>query len=359
MEAPMQYLQVTVDKSHLITIGEKLYAESIELIRELVNNAYDADATEVKVTITPEKIRVKDNGLGMDLAGLEQYFNIGSPEKKVHPKSPKFGRDRIGQFGIGKFATLSACGRFEIYTQSGDFAARVIFDKEEWEKTGDQWCLPLEVLKPDTARGDGTTVTLSKLTRSFDSVEVERKLLESVPIKAPHFAVYLNKKKLISQRLPGHRLPFLEGTPYGVIHGEIIILPATQASTENLGIECKVKGATIRRELFGMESWGKSVTRIRGEVNADFLPITTDRTGFITDTPESKVFMDVMSKVMEDVKEALGRIIGEKETKKTRKALREAMERVHKALAKNPEFSPFGMVPLGEENPAGTEAAMI
>ena len=41
------YLPVTVDKSHLITIGERLYAESIELIRELVNNAYDADATLV------------------------------------------------------------------------------------------------------------------------------------------------------------------------------------------------------------------------------------------------------------------------------------------------------------------------
>jgi len=41
----MEYVRVTVDKSHLITIGERLYSESIELIRELVNNAYDADAT--------------------------------------------------------------------------------------------------------------------------------------------------------------------------------------------------------------------------------------------------------------------------------------------------------------------------
>jgi DNA mismatch repair ATPase MutL len=46
----MEYLPVTVDKSHLITIGERLYSESIELIRELVNNAYDADATEVDFT---------------------------------------------------------------------------------------------------------------------------------------------------------------------------------------------------------------------------------------------------------------------------------------------------------------------
>ncbi len=56
----MEYLPVTVDKSHLITIGERLYSESIELIRELVNNAYDADATEVDIKITDESIEVKD-----------------------------------------------------------------------------------------------------------------------------------------------------------------------------------------------------------------------------------------------------------------------------------------------------------
>ncbi len=40
-KSEMGYLPVTVDKSHLITIGERLYSESIELIRELANNAYD------------------------------------------------------------------------------------------------------------------------------------------------------------------------------------------------------------------------------------------------------------------------------------------------------------------------------
>jgi len=34
-------LPITVDKSHLIAIGEQLYIRSVELIRELVNNAYD------------------------------------------------------------------------------------------------------------------------------------------------------------------------------------------------------------------------------------------------------------------------------------------------------------------------------
>ncbi len=65
-----------VDKSHLITIGERLYSESIELIRELVNNAYDADTTLVEIKMTDEFIEVKDNGIGMkDTKNPHQAFS--------------------------------------------------------------------------------------------------------------------------------------------------------------------------------------------------------------------------------------------------------------------------------------------
>ena len=55
-------LPVTVDKSHIITIGERLYGESIELIRELVNNAYDAEATRVDITVGDKEIMIQDKG---------------------------------------------------------------------------------------------------------------------------------------------------------------------------------------------------------------------------------------------------------------------------------------------------------
>src|SRR4030043_165911 len=175
MEPKRETLAITVDKSHLITIGEKLYTQSIELIRELVNNAYDADSSVVEVAITEDKIVIKDNGSGMDLKGLKQYFNIGSPEKVNKARSPLFHRDLIGQFGIGKFASLSACECFEVYTQKGDFAAKVTFDKMEWEKEGDQWNLPLQFLPPDREKGDGTTVTLLRMTREFDPERSEER----------------------------------------------------------------------------------------------------------------------------------------------------------------------------------------
>jgi hypothetical protein len=345
----MEYLPITVDKSHLITIGERLYSESIELIRELVNNAYDADATEVNIKMTDELIEVRDNGTGMDREGLQQYFNIGSPEKVLKSESPLFHRDRIGQFGIGKFASLSACECFEIYTQKGDFAAKVTFDKVEWEKGGDQWNLPLQILAPDKERGNGTTVTLLRLTRSFEPEEVIRKIVEGTPLKAPNFDVRLNGMRITPRSLSGHRIPFLEGTEFGPVHGEIIILPSSTASPVELGIEVKVKQVTIKREIFGLEHWGKVASRIRGEVHADFLPVTTDRSGFILDGPQYQAFRSVMEKVAQEVDDVLKRLAGHKEKRRTGKALKEALQRVHRALALNPDLSPFGAIPLAGE----------
>ena len=351
-------IPVTVDKSHLIAIGEKLYSRSIELVREFINNSYDADATEVRVSVEEDRIVVWDNGNGMDLDGLIQYFNIGSPEKKMLKNSPRFKRELIGQFGIGKFAALTTGKRFEVLTQKGDFAASVIFDKKSWEAEPGQWTLPISKHQPDTSRGDGTTVTISKLRRSFAADDLERVITESVPIRAPHFKVVLNGTEVRAREFTGHRIPFMEGTDHGLIHGEIFILPESRSSTIEMGIQIKVKGVLVRREMFGMETWGGDAARVRGEINADFLPITSDRSGFIVDSPEYDVFARAALEIMEEVKRSLRTLTSKKEKNRYRRVLKEALVRIQESLAKNPEISPFGAVPFGEDSSAGSEPAV-
>jgi hypothetical protein len=360
MEITHTTIPVTVDKSHITTLGERLYTESIELIRELVNNAYDADADEVRVTIQPDFIKVEDNGLGMDWEGLRQYFNIGSPEKVRHSQSPIYKRDRIGQFGIGKFASLAACERFEVHTQKNDFAARVIFDKNSWEQSRQTsgWELPVEIVAPDKQRGDGTTVILTKLTRAFDVEQVRQKILESVPIQAKNFAVYVNDRRVVLAKVPGHRIPFLEGTEFGPVHGEVVIAPVSQANAGEMGLQVRVKGVMVKREYFGIQGWGKEGARIRGEVNADFLPVTSDRSGFRTDTPEYAAFTSAVSRVMEEVRKQLGRLTDKKETQKVKRALKEAIDRIQQALGKHPELVKAGLLPFGEESEAAGEPAI-
>lgn len=347
-------IEVTVDKSHIVTIGEKLYGESIELIRELINNAYDADAAEIKVTIKDDQIIVEDNGLGMDLNGLKQYFNIGSTLKRENPKSPKFGRDRIGEFGIGKFASLSACSCFEVWTKKGDFQAKVIFDKNEWKKSEDKWQVPLEIEEVEPRLKDGTKVTLNGVIKKFNITDVEKRIIETVPIKAPNFTIYLNGKKISAKFIPGHRIPFLEGTEYGLVYGEIIITSQLEQDISEAGIECKVKQVTITKEFFGLEKWVKSIARIKGEVNADFLPITSDRTGFIKDSPQYKKFLEVMGHIVERAKPILEEVSDYKENRRIKRSLTEVLERLKNALILNPDYCPEGLVPLAEEtSPTG------
>ena len=351
-------LPVTVDKSHLITIGKRLYSQSIELIRELVNNAYDADATEVRIIIREDEIEVADNGSGMDWEGLKQYFNIGSQEKLYRSCSPRFQRERIGQFGIGKFASLSACDRFEVWTKKGDFCARVVFDREDWEEGGGKWELPVEVMEPSPEQTDGTRVVLRQVTKRFDPVRIERKIIESVPIKAPNFSVYVNDSRVRAIRVPGRKIPFLEGTEFGLVHGEIILASLPRPIIEDIGIEIKVKGVTVRRDLFGMEKWGRSAERIMGEINADFLPVTTDRSGFVIDSPHYGAFLGAVEKLKEEIRVQLDQFQDKKENRRISRALREAMERIEQALLRNLELCPEGMVPVGEGKDPFGEAAL-
>ncbi len=351
----MDKIPVTVDKSHLVTIGERLYTESVELLRELVNNAYDADATEVKIAISDDEIRVEDNGSGMDFEGLKQYFNIGSPFKKENPKSPKFSRTRIGEFGIGKFSVLSACEHFEVFTKKHDFAGTVTFDKNDWKTQPEEWQLPFrkEINLGDIP--DGSKVILRGLKRNFEIESVERRLIETLPLKAPNFSVYLNNKKLLPRLLTGRKIPFLEGTDYGIIHGEIVILPASRTTLESAGVLVRVKQVSVRRLPFGIES--NVLPRITGEVNADFLPLTSDRGDFLRDTKEFEAFSKVMEKIVAQVGEELDRQSDEKENIRIKHALKEVTQKIESALMKNREWCPPGLLPVGE--PLGNEVASI
>jgi hypothetical protein len=156
--------------------------------------------------------------------------------------------------------------------------------------------------------------------------------------------------RITPRSLSGHRVPFLEGTEFGPVHGEIIILPSSTASPEDLGIEVKVKQVTIKREFFGLEHWGKVASRIRGEVYADFLPVTTDRSDFIIDSLLYQTFRRVMDKVVQEVDDVLKRLAGRKDKQRASKALKEALHRVHRSLALNPDLSPFGAIPLAGES---------
>jgi len=99
-----------VDSALLSELGEKLVSTVHVALTELIKNAYDADATNVDVSIIPElvgapRIVVVDNGIGMAVDDVRRFWmKIGTANKIDAPVSKRFGRLKTGSKGIGRFA---------------------------------------------------------------------------------------------------------------------------------------------------------------------------------------------------------------------------------------------------------------
>jgi signal transduction histidine kinase len=99
----------SVDSALLQELGERLVTTPHVALAELVKNSYDADATEVYVTIRESliggpEIEVRDNGCGMTLDQIRAFWmKIGNTHKDKERRSSRFGRPLTGSKGIGRF----------------------------------------------------------------------------------------------------------------------------------------------------------------------------------------------------------------------------------------------------------------
>ena len=127
-----------VDSALLSEIGEKLVTTPHVALAELVKNAYDADATEVHVTIDYDNLQrptveVRDNGHGMTRDTVHRYWmRIGTTNKEDDQYSPKFGRRRTGAKGIGRFACRRLGRILELETHA-------LLSKAERPRTGERY----------------------------------------------------------------------------------------------------------------------------------------------------------------------------------------------------------------------------
>lgn len=339
-------IPITFDKSHLLTIGERLYATSLDLIRELVSNAYDADATKIIIEIRPEEIVVGDNGSGMNKETLYQYFTIGSEQKRFRPISPMFGRRRIGEFGIGKFSALSIAEEFlvETWQENPSFCARLTFDAVNWRHDPQNWTVPCEITTFEHPVGNGTRITLRQLKKTLEPIQIIRHIRERLPVGKDDFRIYVNGNEIVATSIPGKRFPVHFNTPFGNAEGEIILanLPATLKNVNEAGITVRVKNVSVTKSLFGFDhSHAIGVNRIRGAVNADFLPITSSRDRLIEDSKEYISFRDGMKRAISGVLREARQLSLQKENMQASQVLRNALDKIGRALKKNSDAFHF------------------
>ena len=128
----MRISRLTIDK-----LGIQMYDRVSAVLAELIANAYDADAENVRITLPfgeylarqrqgqledqGFEIVVEDDGCGMTANEVNEYYlNIGYNRRATRSEvTPEYGRRVMGRKGIGKLAPFGICHEVEIITAGG------------------------------------------------------------------------------------------------------------------------------------------------------------------------------------------------------------------------------------------------
>jgi hypothetical protein len=180
---------LTTNDRVIARVTDGIYRQPGSALRELIANAYDADATWVSIkTDAPRfsRISIEDNGTGMTPdAVIHLLHNIGGSAKRTEQgqelgiasltdasTSPN-GRQLIGKLGIGIFSVSQLTHSFQIVTKTaGDFYRTVVLvnlrqfsdestNGDEAEFKAGTYQIWRELT--DDLNGHGTTVVLTSI----------------------------------------------------------------------------------------------------------------------------------------------------------------------------------------------------
>lgn len=177
---PDDELELRFDPHTVEHLGSQMYSRLPNAVAELVANAYDADASEVTVTITgparDQIIIVHDDGHGMNLDDLQnKYLQIGRNRRRIDGADApanfsENGRRHVsGKKGIGKLALFGIGDEVRVQTKRRNETAQfeITLNYQHMLSTGEKVYRPeLEVAAGAEMDDHGTTIRLSGLRRT-------------------------------------------------------------------------------------------------------------------------------------------------------------------------------------------------
>ena len=185
----MKNIHVQAQRDHITSLCT---ASPIQALTELVWNALDADAFDVKVDVIQnplggiESIRVTDDGLGVNALQAEKHFgNLGGSWKRDADKTPLSGRVLHGSKGKGRFKAFALGNLVEWRTTlQTDAGLRSFVLSGSAENPG----LFKLTDTPSPGPATGTEVMISDIRTSLGSLLDTSWVVQQL---ASHFALYL------------------------------------------------------------------------------------------------------------------------------------------------------------------------
>ena len=216
----MSVYKINIDKKVLRLLGAQLYGDTPSIISELVQNAYDADATAVWITINtvvPNSITVADNGIGMTPDEVnDRFLNIGQDRRTAYPLSPS-GRKVLGRKGIGKLAVFSLAKIINIFSiKDGQVAACQLDFDEITLHDADPKSLDEKIadFKPEylSKQGTGTRIELCNIQKDISKSlnYIINRLLRTFDVNSEDFKIFIRKNNEDYKELSRKELNFFE-----------------------------------------------------------------------------------------------------------------------------------------------------
>jgi signal transduction histidine kinase len=210
----------SVDAGHISRLGLELVAKQQTAVAELVKNAYDADASEVRVTflnsdIAGGTLEVWDNGTGMSRAEVvDGFMRLSTAMKQEQPVSPVFGRRRAGRKGIGRFAAQRLGERLVVLTQqvATDGALKIDIDWRKFKSGIDLQTISNRIEHVQTRESAGTTLTVQSLRDAWTDDEIRASYQGILELVQPFPLGHRPPSSPADKPDPGFYVTFLRGT---------------------------------------------------------------------------------------------------------------------------------------------------
>ena len=265
-----------VHPSFFKEFATKTWVSPAEVVKELVENAFDEDATKVLITIlNGDSVCIEDDA-GMDQEGVQKFLLLGSPHKRIDTISPKFKRVRTGRYGTGRLSFLTSFEKMKIRTRQGTFDKSLLIDSNSLDKlfTGNS---ELRELRESPLKRNGTELTISASKVQIDEPRLIKEIRKLAVLRHPLFEVSIKRadrfrewdfssaESIKAPDIQGHRIPVTLDD--GKITGEIAIARRPLSDDER-GIAIMIGNHIVLRTSFGFDS---KLSRVTGYVRCDSL----------------------------------------------------------------------------------------
>lgn len=311
----------SVDPRLATILGEN-YSSSERALRELIDNAWDAEAKTVRITLPPalteEPIVIADDGNGMKEQEIRQeYLNIASPRiSRKGDRTPNLNRLVKGRRGVGKFSGLILADEMEVVTVAQGVQTTILISKTALMAAGkdiEQVPLPVTVA-PFPPENRGTTVTLRNLNPrlNFPQPDKLREILAYDYGREAGIALFINGEKVARHDIQGETFTKHYTLPNGSKATATYTISDKPVAGRNAGLILRAGEKAIGKpHHWGLEHDEQLTDRLRnrtvGEVKIESEAIELTAAG--GDVIESDKGFEYLRKALqEDVKASLTQV---------------------------------------------------